>query len=254
MQDFPILEFDPDQSAILNPQIYGMDSPMPTKGVMCFFADVIENLKSQGRLRRIGEVNCELGKLPVFECESGKDKVFVLQAGLGAPFSAGLLDEMIARGANRVVVCGGCGVLNKEIAVGHLIILNSAIRDEGTSYHYLPPGREIQSSPTITADIEQVVKQHNLPYLVGKTWTTDAIFRETKAKRDIRIKEGCLVVEMEAAALFAVAQFRGIEIGQIVYGGDLVVPEGWDHRDWYKRKDIRETLFWLAVEACCIKS
>jgi uridine phosphorylase len=62
--------------------------------------------------------------------------------------------------------------------------------------------------------------------------------------------EGCLVVEMEAAALFAVAQFRKITLGQIVYGGDLVVPEGWDERAWFERKSDRELLFWLAVEAC----
>ena len=249
----PILEFDPDRNAILNPRTYGMDSPLPGIGVMCFFQDVIRKLDKQKKLVKIGVILCELGKIPVFQCTFKKRKLFVVHAGLGAPFSAGILEELIARGARQVVVAGGCGVLQKKIAVGHLIILNSAVRDEGTSYHYLTPNREVKPTLSVTRAVERVVQKHKYPYLMGKTWTTDGYFRETLQKREIRIKEGCVVVEMEAAALFAVAKFRGIGIGQILYGGDVVVPEGWDHRDWVKRKDIREKLFWLAVEAACEK-
>ncbi|MFN7035493.1 MAG: purine-nucleoside phosphorylase, partial [Bellilinea sp.] len=87
-------------------------------------------------------------------------------------------------------------------------------------------------------------------YSLAKTWTTDGIYRETVARRAKRLAEGCQVVEMEAAAFFAVAQFRGVTFGQLVYGGDLVVPEGWDSRHWHKRADDRERIFWLAVQAC----
>jgi uridine phosphorylase len=249
-KQFPILEFDPDRNAILNPRVYGMNSPLPSIGVMCFFQDVINSLHRQRKIEKIGFISCEAGKLSVYTCAFEGHNLFIVQAGAGAPFSAGILDELIVRGARRVIVCGGCGVLNKEIPVGHLVILNSAIRDEGTSYHYLPPGREVNASPKVTKALEDVVKSHQLPYIMGKSWTTDGIFRETIAKRETRVKEGCVVVEMEAAALFAVALFRGIHLGQIVYGGDMVIPDGWDHRDWHKRKDIREQLFWLAVEAC----
>jgi uridine phosphorylase len=84
---------------------------------------------------------------------------------------------------------------------------------------------------------------------LGKTWTTDAIYRETRGRRKLRLEEGCEVVEMEAAAFFAVAQLREIELGQLVYGGDLVVPEGWDGREWHKRGDDRRLMFDLAVKA-----
>jgi uridine phosphorylase len=218
---------------------------------MCFFQDVVQRLYKQKKLERIGVILCELGKIPVYQCINRKQKIFVVQAGLGAPFSVGILEELIVRGARQVVVCGGCGVLKKDIAVGHLIILDSAIRDEGTSYHYLPPNREVHPTARVTKAIERTVQKYQYPYLMGKSWTTDGFFRETLQKREIRMKEGCLVVEMEAAALFAVAKFRKIAIGEIVYGGDVVIPEGWDHRDWVKRKNIRENLFWLAVEACC---
>jgi uridine phosphorylase len=87
-----------------------------------------------------------------------------------------------------------------------------------------------------------------LAYNLGKSWTTDAPYRETPARRERRWTEGCSVVDMEAAAFFAVAQFRGVQFGQVVYGGDLVVPEGWDERGWTKRRAEREMLFWLAVD------
>ena len=98
--------------------------------------------------------------------------------------------------------------------------------------------------------LETVLRERGLDYRTGKAWTTDAIFRETVDRRDRRVAEGCSIVEMEAAALFAVAQFRGVTLGQVVYGGDLVVPEGWDKRGWYDRTSDRELMFWLAVEAC----
>jgi uridine phosphorylase len=141
-------------------------------------------------------------------------------------------------------------VLKSELLAGRPVVLSSAVRDEGTSYHYLPLAREVSASPKAVAALEEVFREHNMPYETGKSWTTDGLYRETPVKRDRRMAEGCLVVEMEAAAFFAVAQFRRVTFGQVVYGGDLVAPEGWDKRSWYKRADVRQALFWLAVEAC----
>jgi purine-nucleoside phosphorylase len=89
-----------------------------------------------------------------------------------------------------------------------------------------------------------------VPYLTGKTWTTDAIYRETPDKIALRRDEGCLSVEMEAAAFFAVAQFRGVTFAQILYGGDDLSAESWDSRHWQHQASVREKLFWLAAEAC----
>jgi uridine phosphorylase len=86
--------------------------------------------------------------------------------------------------------------------------------------------------------------------VLGKTWTTDAIYRETPARIARRRAEGCITVEMEAAAFFAVAQFRGVTFGQILYGGDDVSGDLWDDRDWDRQTSTREKLFWLAAEAC----
>jgi len=247
--DAPILEFDPDSPSILSPQSQHMDQPLPARGVLCFFFDLLDRLVADGKLAQIGNLRSEMGPLPVFKLEYNGQALFVMNPGVGGPLASACLEELIVEGARYVLACGGCGVLSKEIAAGHAIIPTHAVRDEGTSYHYLPPSREVAASELCVTALVQTLSHHNVPLILGKTWTTDGIYRETEAKRTRRLAEGCSVVEMEAASFFAVAQFRNIQFGQLLYGGDLVVPEGWDNRRWEKRQDVREALFWLTVEA-----
>jgi uridine phosphorylase len=176
--------------------------------------------------------------------------VVAIQPGIGAPMAAFVLEELIALGARTVVACGGAGVLDRTIDVGQLMIPTSAVRDEGTSFHYAPPSREISQDPGMVAAIAATLDRHGVGYRMGKTWTTDAIYRETRARVARRQAEGCAMVEMEASALFAVGAFRGVPVGQILYGGDDVSGLGdWDPRDW-DTHTIRERLFWLAAESC----
>jgi uridine phosphorylase len=247
----PILEFDEDRSAILLPDPYhfAKSGPIPARGVLCFFQDVLDNLKAAGELTWIGDLRSEIGKHPVYSYMVEGKPITVFHPGVGAPLAAGFLEELIAVGVTKFIVCGGCGVLNQDINAGHPIILTSAIRDEGTSYHYLPPAREVKPHPKAVQALRKTLTESGLDYRLGTTWTTDAIYRETKTKRKSRMAEGCDVVEMEAAAFFAVAQFREIPLGQIVYGGDLVIPEGWEGRDWHKRVDDRRLMFELAAKA-----
>jgi uridine phosphorylase len=248
----PILEYDPEPVAILNPPAPTPGQELPNKGVLCFFQEVLEELAAAGQIKEVGCLNSEIGRNPLYELVYAGQRLFVLHPGVGAPLSAGFLEEAIALGARQFIACGGCGVLKPEIVAGHPVILTSAVRDEGTSYHYLPPSREVSSSPAAVEALEQVMRAHEIPYRLGKSWTTDGIYRETPAKRAQRMLEGCEVVEMEASAFFAIALFRGITFGQVVYGGDLVVPEGWDKRSWNERLNVRQSLFWLAVEACAL--
>ena len=110
----------------------------------------------------------------------------------------------------------------------------------------------MEASPEGVAAIEKVLTSHGRDYTIGKTWTTDGIYRETPGKVALRRSEGCITVEMEAAAFFAVARFRGVTFAQVLYGGDDVSGEEWDHREWHKRRTVREDLLWLAVEACLL--
>lgn len=246
----PILEFDPERQAILSPRGPKTSEPMPESCVLCFFQDVITQQFNEGNLRLIGNLGSEMGLNPLYLWEKEGKRVLVFHPGVGAPLCAGFLEEVIAIGARKFIACGGCGVLDDGIAVGHPVIIKNAVRDEGTSYHYLPPGREVAAHPVAVQVLEDVLKESGIEYLLGKSWTTDAFYRETPQRRASRTAQGCQIVEMEAAAFFAVAQFRGVIFGQIVYGGDLVVPEGWDLRGWHKRQDDRSMLFQFALQAC----
>jgi len=248
-QPFPILEFDSEREAILEPASLVESMDVPEECVICFFAEVIEYLVEAHSAKVVAHSVSEIGRHPVYEIDFEGRRLVFFHPGIGAPLAAALLEEMIARGCKKFIACGGCGVLDREIAVGHLLVPVSAIRDEGTSYHYLPPGREVVMDPHALTAIESVLKSHGIDYLRTKTWTTDAIYRETPEKVEAYLAEGCLAVEMEAAAFFAVAQFRGVSFGQILYGGDAVIPGAWEGRTWTSRKDIRRNLFWLAAEA-----
>jgi uridine phosphorylase len=141
----------------------------------------------------------------------------------------------------------GAGVLRKDIQIGHLVVPHAAVRDEGTSYHYIAPSREVECSKRAMSVIEDQLGQENLPYIKAKTWTTDGVYRETERKIALRASEGCVTVEMEAAAFFAVAQFRGVDLGQILYSGDDLTGDKWDSRQWHDRTDIRENLIDLCL-------
>jgi uridine phosphorylase len=248
--EFPILEFDPERQAIIEPSRLVQPLDIPKHCVICFFPEVIRHVAESGQARVIAELRWEIGPRPVYEIQFAGHHLALYHPGVGAPLAVGLLEEVISMGCRKFIACGGCGVLDREIAVGHLLVPMSAIRDEGTSYHYLPPAREVCASPIGVAAIERVLQEHHLEYLLTKTWTTDGPYRETPDRAARRREEGCLTVEMEAAAFFAAAQFRMVEFAQILYGGDAVIASAWDGREWASRKEIRENLLWLAAEAC----
>jgi uridine phosphorylase len=201
-------------------------------------------------LTRVAQQKSEAGKHPVYVFEFKDEKLALFHPAVGAPLSAGLLEEVIARGCKKFIACGSAGVLDSTIARGQVLVPITAVRDEGTSYHYLPPGREVAANPEAIQAIATVLKKSGIDYRLTKTWTTDAFYRETPNKIALRKSEGCLTVEMEAAALFAVAKFRKVILGQILYGGDDVGGKKWDSRKWTKDRDMREKFFWLAAEAC----
>ena len=244
--EFPILEFDSNKYAKIEPQDVINKQQVPKACVITFFKEVIEKKLSNGELTQIGTLYSETVNLPVYETKYNNQSVGIVNGFVGSAGSAGLLEELIASGFEKFIVCGGAGVLQKDIQVGHLVLPYSAIRDEGLSYHYIKPSREIECNPTVLKTIEEILNQDNIPYIKAKTWTTDALYRETDAKIALRVSEGCVTVEMEAAAFFAVAKFRNVLLGQIIYGGDDLSGLEWDNRDWKSREEIRDNL----VELC----
>ena len=247
---FPILEHDPTREALIEPARVIKPRDMPEHCVICFFQEVIDKVVADHGARVLANNVWEDGPHRVYEIDYQNGRLAFFHPGVGAPLAAGLLEDVIAFGCRKFMVCGGCGVLATGMAVGHLTVLSGAIRDEGVSYHYLPPSREVSANASGVRALVKTLSRRGVPHAVGKTWTTDAPYRETPNKIAARKAEGCLTVEMESAGLMAVAQFRNVILGQVLYGGDDLSGAEWDERGWRSRSDIRENLFWLCAEAC----
>ncbi len=242
----PILEFDENKDALINPDhVLDKHDPISACLVVCFFLDAIETLLARGEIYLKDTIKGE-NHVHIYQF---KDKDVTLVPGLlGAPACAGFLDNFIAMGAKHIMFCGGGGVLRPDLTVGKLVVIDSAIRDEGLSYHYVAPSREIKANQQVLNQVTTYLDDANIDYLTGKTWTTDAFYRETKDKIALRKSEGALLVEMEQAAMMAVSQFREVEYGAIIYSGDDVSQAVWDNRGWRQRYDVRLGLTELCVE------
>lgn len=247
---FPILEFDPTPEAFIEPSKIIRARDLPEHCVICFFKEVIDKVIVERDAKIAVENKWEDGPHCIYEISYYGQRLAFFHPGVGAPIAVGLLEEAIAFGCKKFIACGGCGVLEKDIAVGHIIVVSGAVRDEGVSYHYLPPGREVMADAAAVDALVKTLNDRDVPYRVGKTWTTDAPYRETPSKIAKRRVEGCLTVEMESASLIAVSQFRNVTFGQALYGGDDLSGTEWDHRHWASRTEIRESLFWLCADAC----
>ena len=116
---------------------------LPTHVVLCFFRDAISSFVGEQGGREIGRLASEMGSHSVFEVDHDGRRLAIALAGVGAPLAAGWLDELIALGGRAFVAVGGAGVLVPDLAMGHVIVPTAAIRDEGTSYHYLPASRDV---------------------------------------------------------------------------------------------------------------
>ncbi len=247
----PLLEFDTERRAVINPHhIRPGEGGLPERGIICFQGGTVNKLKRSGRLKEIYRANTVCQDYPVYQLIHKGKKLLVFRPTVGAPITAGIMEELGVKGCTKWLLCGSAGGLDKAHSFGHLIVPRSAVRDEGFSYHYLKPSREVSASPRAVKAIKKVMERHGVPYLLSKTWTTDAFFRETPRKVALRKKEGCLAVEMEVAAVFAVAKFRGYQAGAILYLHDDVSGSDWDKRHSHDPAYIREKIFWLAAEAC----
>ena len=204
--------------------------------IMIFKESLISYIKEMDGVKIIGYINAG-DSVPIYKINY-KGKVFaIVRTLIGGAGTAGMAEELIAMGAKKILIYGSCGTLFKDILKGHFIIPNAAYRDEGVSYHYMPQSDFVEI-PT-SNELENIFKELDVPYIKGKTWTTDALYRETRGNMEKRKKEGCIVVDMECASIMSVGVFRNIPIYQFLYGDDTLDGTKWDRR---KLKDGEKEL------------
>ncbi|MAU00159.1 MAG: purine-nucleoside phosphorylase [Anaerolineaceae bacterium] len=177
--------------------------PEPPKMVIfCPQTAVLRHAVKRWRGKRVDDFFGE-----VYLLGKTKNRVAVAgQFGVGAPVVGVLVEEFAAWGVAEFVWLGIAGGLQPSLNCGDLVLVETAVRDEGTSYHYLPPEAVASASPELMAWVETAVRPTNLPLHKGPTWTTDAPYRETAAAVSHYQQQGVQTVEMEVAAFFAVAQ------------------------------------------------
>ena len=247
VHDHPLFEFDPSIEAVINPSIHQPKLGFPHRAVMCWFGNVVRERTCD--VEPLHHVPFEHGDHPICVIEHRGEQVALVSPGVGAPAAVTSLEVVISLGATQIIGCGGAGIVRPGFDVGHVIVPTGAIRDEGTSYHYAPADAAVHPHPRALSAIDEVLTEAGIPHDRGLTWTTDAFFRETPTKVARRREQGCITVEMEAAAMVAAAAFRGAVYAQLLYAGDDVSAEEWDHRHWERQSSARDRLLDLALDA-----
>lgn len=232
--EIPILEFDTDPNAIIMPDHEGHEVVLPERGVLAFLGDWIDRFAAENNCKHVLTFDSITKLFPLYIVNHHGEDIALIQAPVGACAAVQFLDWMAAYGVKKVVSAGSCGVL-VPMEENVFLVPAKALRDEGASYHYLPPSRFVEVSQEARRGIEKTLKEHNLKYTEVTTWSTDGFYRETKDLVNYRVSEGCSVVEMECSALAACAEMRGITWGEILFTADtLANAENYDVRGWGK--------------------
>lgn len=221
-----------DDNAILNPtDIIKPVENFPKVCISTFSKRIIDKLAALDHVEIITNLITANGEIPVYKIKHGEKEFAFYLSLVGAPASVSCFEEVIALGAKKFVFFGCCGVLADDIVQRNFIVPSGAIRDEGTSYHYLLPGEEVIPDEGSTELLKECLKRCGYPFITGKIWTTDGIYRETLEMIKERKEAGCIAVDMEYSALLAAAKYRHIRFIQFFYSADSLDNEEWEQRD-----------------------
>ncbi|MDO8484820.1 MAG: nucleoside phosphorylase [Candidatus Limnocylindrales bacterium] len=220
-----------------------LPSDLSLRGVViCLQRGLPERLRWRIRIRRLGRLMGDL-----YEIRRTQGRVAVLtNFGLGAPIVAAQAEELIALGATRLVSIALAGGIQPDLAPGAIVVAQAAIRDEGTSYHYLPPAREVTADPALSAALVEALERRGSSVHLGRTWSIDAPYRETREEVAQNAADGVLTVDMELSALLAIAQTRGVRAAGVLVVGDSLAGGQWRPPD---RLDAMERSLERAYQA-----
>lgn len=244
-------QFDPHPRAVINPE--DTVTPLadfPRIAVSCFSHVTMDRLVRELHAEQIALIHVANLDIPVYRARYHDLDVALFTSYVGAPGCVSLLEDLFVLGAQRLVLFGTCGVLDASIADCSILIPDRAVRDEGTSYHYAPAADEIEVNPRYREAFIDILNRHGCSYTVGKVWTNDAIYRETREKVRRRREDGCVCVDMECSAVAALAAFRGKEVFHFFYAADHLADEAWNPRSLSNTSNLlqKDRIALLAME------
>ena len=222
--------FDTSTEAIISSeQLYGVQKTPCDVCIITFSQQIVTEILNAFPCKTVAKIESVNGAIPCYQLKyKGKEIAFYMTMVGSAGAAACLEDARCLLGSTKFILFGSCGCLNQEVTAGKIIVPTEAYRDEGLSYHYLAASDYIKIK---NADVVAgFFRENGIPYIAGKTWTTDGIYRETRGNMERRRTEGCIAVEMESAGLQAVCDFRNIELYNFLIGCDLLDAPEWDKR------------------------
>jgi uridine phosphorylase len=184
--------------------------PVPAVCVLDPDGDIVRRLKRDGQVEPAAGWPCYHTDLHTFSL--GGSRVGIIGCAVGAPFAVLVAEELFASGCKLLLSLTSAGQIIPAGPPPYFVIIDRAVRDEGTSYHYAPPAEFAAADPLIVSAAADAVKALRLPVVVGASWTTDAPFRETAEAIQVARARGVLAVEMEAAALYTFAKAKGVRV------------------------------------------
>lgn len=234
-------EFDNNRRAIINPEDLIETLPdFPELVVSCFARATFERMLMSFRHEQVATTSMANIEIPIYRIIVKGTPIALFNAPVGASACVAILEDLIAFGMKKLVLFGTCGVLDETIKETSIIVPQMAIRDEGTSYHYLPASDEIEVNVGLQDFLISFLDENGISHSVGKVWTTDGIYRETAEKLYKRKEAGAICVDMECSAVAALAAFRNIPICHFFYVADHLSEENWDMRNLSNHADLDE--------------
>ena len=198
------------------------------------FKDIVEKFEC----KEVGKITCaNLDKKVYILKYKGKEFTFYM-AGVTAPFTVADIEELYAQGVRQIIIFGNCGVLDSTISDCSIIIPNLAYREEGSSFHYVQASETIELNPKYKEEFIELLEKLNFEYTIGPTWTTDAIYRETRDKVKYYQSLGVKTVEMEGSAIAAVCKYLNMDYFTFYYAGDNLDSVEWDERSMRELTNI----------------
>src|SRR2546430_3856343 len=186
------------------------DIDVPALCILDPDGDIVRRLRKDGRSKPFEGWPCYHTQLDAFELAG--QVVGIVGCAVGAPFAVLIAEELFASGCRFLLSLTSAGQITPSGPTPYFVIINRALRDEGTSYHYASPSDYADADTGLVASAAAALEKSKQLFFVGPTWTTDAPFRETAAAIDAARSKGVLAVEMEAAALYAFARASGAAV------------------------------------------
>ena len=184
--------------------------PVPEICLLDPDGDIVRHLHRAGEAKPLATWPCYHTRLSVFEI-AGR-RVGIVGCAVGAPFAVLVAEQLFASGCTFLISLTSAGQITPVGDPPYLVLIDRALRDEGTSYHYRPVSEFAEADPALLARIAEALEHAGLPVRLGASWTTDAPFRETEEAIAAARAKGVLAVEMEAAALYAFGAARSVDV------------------------------------------